>query len=135
MLGMKPQPPANASFRPRGVESFTSQVTRAKGIRPSNAGEAGQLIPLISYLLEQVGRFVNITSQNEILMRNQKLNEEYRGAAVPTPIATLEPNPVKEDVKKEKFEPIPDEDAGFSDEDKQKMVERLKKGSKKSKKE
>lgn len=135
MLGMKPQPPANASFRPRGVESFTSQVTRAKGIRPSNAGEAGQLIPLISYLLEQVGRFVSATSQNEILMRNQKLNEEYRGAAVPTPIATLEPNPVKEDVKKEKFEPIPDEDAGFSDEDKQKMVERLKKGSKKSKKE
>lgn len=135
MLGMKPQPPANASFRPRGVESFTSQVTRAKGIRPSNAGEAGQLIPLISYLLEQVGRFVSATSQNEILMRNQKLNEEYRGAAVPTPMATLEPNPVKEDVKKEKFEPIPDEDAGFSDEDKQKMVERLKKGSKKSKKE
>lgn len=135
MLGMKPQPPANASFRPRGVESFTSQVTRAKGIRPSNAGEAGQLIPLISYLLEQVGRFVNVTSQNEILARNQKLNEEYRGAAVPTPIATLEPNPVKEDVKKEKFEPIPDEDAGFSDEDKQKMVERLKKGAKKSKKE
>ena len=135
MLGMKPQPPANASFRPRGVESFTSQVTRAKGIRPSNAGEAGQLIPLISYLLEQVGRFVSATSQNEILMRNQKLNEEYRGAAVPTPIATLEPNPVKEDVKKEKFEPIPDEDAGFSDDDKQKMVERLKKGSKKSKKE
>ena len=135
MLGMKPQPPANASFRPRGVESFTSQVTRAKGIRPSNAGEAGQLIPLISYLLEQVGRFVSATSQNEILMRNQKLNEEYRGAAVPTPIATLEPNPVKEDVKKEKFEPIPDEDAGFSDDDKQKMVERLKKGSKKSKRE
>ena len=135
MLGMKPQPPANASFRPRGVESFTSQVTRAKGIRPSNAGEAGQLIPLISYLLEQVGQFVSATSQNEILMRNQKLNEEYRGAAVPTPMATLEPNPVKEDVKKEKFEPIPDEDAGFSDEDKQKMVERLKKGSKKSKKE
>lgn len=135
MLGMKPQPPANASFRPRGVESFTSQVTRAKGIRPSNAGEAGQLIPLISYLLEQVGRFVNITSQNEILMRNQKLNEEYRGAAVPTPIATLEPNPVKEDIKKTAFEPIPDEDAGFSDEDKQKMVERLKKGAKKPKKE
>lgn len=135
MLGIKPQPPANASFRPRGVESFTSQVTRAKGIRPSNAGEAGQLIPLISYLLEQVGRFVSATSQNEILARNQKLNEEYRGAAVPTPIATLEPNPVKEDIKKPAFEPIPDEDAGFSDEDKQKMVERLKKGSKKSKKE
>lgn len=135
MLGMKPNPPSNATFRMRGAESFTSQVTRAKGIKPSNAGEAGQLVPLIEHLLGQVARFINVTSQHELIARNQKLNEEYRGAVSPTPMAILEPNPVKEDIKKSSFEPIPDEDAGFSDEDKQKMVERLKKGSKKSKKE
>lgn len=130
MLGMKPQPPVNVSFRPRGVESFTSQVTRAKGIKPSNAGEASQLIPLIAYLLEQVGRFVSNSSMSEIMTRNQKLNEEYRGAASPTPMATLVPNPIREDIKKPAFEPIPDEDAGFSDEDRQERVRQLKRAIK-----
>lgn len=137
MLGFKTTtPPRNAVYRPRNADSFATKINKAKGIVASNASEAAQLIPLVKNYMDQIAKFINNRSQTEVMARNLQINSQIRGVS-PTPMATLEQNPMRESVpetaSKPLNEPIPDDEDEYTEFDKEKRVKELKRAIKTAK--
>lgn len=128
----KPEPPVQAKGSTfRGQMSFAQRINYARGIRATTAQEATQLIPLIEQLLGQVSKFITSQSQREAYDDTKsKLLDAHGSLPVITgPSYDTDTSDQGQDSGQQMFtdkaEPFPEDDSGYSDEDKQERAKEL----------